>query len=288
VKQCGACGAENRDEARFCRECGKRFERAIPWLWICLATGTILLMVGGVFLASRIVNRMPYETAGRDGAPMVLIPAGEFTMGSNDGEANEKPSHRVSISAFYMDKYEVTFDLYDRFCEAAGRAKPSDSGWGRGNRPVINVSWNDATAYANHYGKRLPTEAEWEYACRAGVTGKWCFGDDEGQLGGYAWYSANSGSMTHPVGEKAANAWGLHDMHGNVWEWCADWYDAGYYAASPVQDPTGAFSGQYRVLRGGSWGGAAVDCRSAGRDRVNPWGRFNDGGFRCAASPRAR
>jgi formylglycine-generating enzyme required for sulfatase activity len=223
---------------------------------------------------------------GRDGAPMVLIPAGEFTMGSNDGETDERPSHRVSISAFYLDKYEVTFDLYDKFCDATGRAKPSDSGLGRGSRPVINVTWDDAKAYCDWAGKRLPTEAEWEYACRAGSTGKFSFGDDEGRLFEYAWYSANSGRMTHPVGERSANAWGLYDMHGNVWEWCADWYDAGYYAASPVQDPTGAVSGKYRVLRGGSWYYFAVGCRSAFRFRYDPW----DGsvGFRCAASPRAR
>ena len=238
------------------------------------------------------VERPPAaEMTGRDGAPMVLIPTGEFTMGSDEyGTAtDERPPHRVSLSAFYLDKYEVTFDLYDRFCEATGRTKPSDNGWGRGSRPVINVSWDDATAYAAHYGKRLPTEAEWEYACRAGGTGRWCFGSDERQLGEYAWYNANSGSQTHPVGEKRANAWGLYDMHGNVWEWCADWY-ANHYAASPVQDPTGAVSGQYRVLRGGSWNYDASWCRSAYRFGDDTGNRYFSyaGGFRCASSPAVR
>jgi formylglycine-generating enzyme required for sulfatase activity len=241
------------------------------------------------------------ETAGSDGAPMVLIPAGEFTMGSNDGEANEKPPHRVSISAFYLDKYEVTFDLYDKFSDATGRAKPADQGWGRGSRPVINVTWDDAKAYCDWAGKRLPTEAEWEYACRAGSAGKWCFGDDEGRLGEYAWYEYAWYSMpgrTHPVGEKRANAFGLFDMHGNVWEWCADWY--GSYSDGPSQDPPGPASGSGRVRRGGSWGVSAVRCRSALRSGNPPsaWSnasnaetagtRFDTYGFRCASSAAVR
>jgi formylglycine-generating enzyme required for sulfatase activity len=216
-------------------------------------------------------------------AAMVLIPGGEFTMGSNDGEADEKPPHRVSISAFHLDKYEVTFALYDAFCDATGRAKPADQG-----RPVINVSWDDAKAYCDWAGKRLPTEAEWEYACRAGATGKWCFGDDEGQLGGYAWYTANSGGMTHPVGEKAANAWGLFDMHGNVWEWCADWY--GSYPGGPSRDPQGPDSGSGRVLRGGCWYDFSVVCRSVFRlwAGFDPTLRGDYIGFRCASSASTR
>ena len=222
---------------------------------------------------------------GSDGAPMVLIPAGEFTMGSNDGSEDERPPHRVSISAFYMDKYEVTYDLYDKFCEVTGRTKHRDPGWGRGNRPVVGVSWGDAVAYATHYGKRLPTEAEWEYACRAGGTGTWCFGNDLARLREYAWYLWNSEGRTHAVGERTPNAWGLFDMHGNAWEWCGDWYAAGYYASSPAQDPSGPVSGQYRVLRGGGWDADSVQCRSAVRNRYDPGGRY-DGfdGFRCAMS----
>ena len=230
------------------------------------------------------------EVKGSDGAPMVLIPAGEFMMGSK--EHNSGMPHRVSISAFYMDKYLVTFDLYDRFCEATGRAKPSDEGWGRGNRPVINVTWDDANAYAQHYGKRLPTEAEWEYACRAGSTGKWCFGDDESRLGEYAWYSPNSGNQTHPVGQKAANAWGLYDMHGNVWEWCSDWYDSGYYAVSPANNPQGPASGTYRAMRGGTYsnfyGGDGDDLRSGHREAGNPAVDSDTFGFRCASSVKGQ
>jgi len=320
MKSCAACGFGNRDEARFCRECGRRFPRLVPWRAVGAAAAGLLLVAGVMFVGLRVANRppappldssakpvaapaasrtepaaksarrtaLPREIKGRDGAAMVLIPAGQFTMGSNDGEADEKPPHRVSISAFHLDKHEVTFALYDAFCAATGRTKPEDQGWGRGSRPVINVSWEDAKAYCDWAGKRLPTEAEWEYACRAGGTGKWCFGDDEGQLGGYAWYTANSGNMTHPAGEKAANAFGLFDMHGNVWEWCADWYDTGYYSASPVQDPTGAVSGQYRVLRGGSWVAYASWCRSAYRYRYLPGYGGYYLGFRCASSARAQ
>jgi len=220
-----------------------------------------------------------------DDAPMVLIPAGEFTMGSTDGGADEKPTHVVSISAFYLEKYEVTFDLYDSFCEATGRTKPSDAGWGRGSRPVINVSWSDASAYAAHCGKRLPTEAEWEYACRAGGTGKWCFGDDEKLLGDYAWFSVNSGNRTHPVGQKKPNAWGLYDMHGNAWEWCADRYDAKYYARSEPRDPPGPLSGDKRVRRGGPWDDSGASwCRSASRGGCYPEYRYCGSGFRCAMS----
>ena len=194
------------------------------------------------------------EIIGRAGAPMVLIPAGEFMMGSEKGRANEKPVHKVYLDAFYIDKYEVTFAYYDAFCDATGRTKPPDKkGWGRGTRPVINVSWDDSKAYCTWAGKRLPTEAEWERACRAGTDTVYSFGDDPGLLGNYAWYSANSGKMNHYVGEKSPNAFGLYDMHGNVWEWVADWYDSGYYAVSPLNNPQGPPSGTTRVLRGGSW-----------------------------------
>jgi formylglycine-generating enzyme required for sulfatase activity len=129
---------------------------------------------------------------------------------------------------------------------------------------------------------RLPTEAQWEYACRAGSTTRYCFGDDDSELGEYAWYAANSGNTTHPVGEKKPNAWGLYDMHGNVWEWCQDWYDSGYYAKSPTDDPTGAATGSDRVYRGGSWGNPAGLCRSADRLGSGPGGRGSFLGFRAS------
>ena len=145
---------------------------------------------------------------GREGE-MVLIPAGDFIMGSDKGLPAEAPCHRAHIDSFYMDKYEVTFYQYDKFCEATGREKPGDNGWGRGARPVMCITWKDAYEFAEWAGKRLPTEAEWEYTCRASSTTQYCFGDDPAQLDQYAWHKKNSGGMTHSVGQLKPNAWGL-------------------------------------------------------------------------------
>ena len=156
------------------------------------------------------------------------------------------------------------------------------------------VSWTDAIEFCLKLSAlpeertagrfyQLPTEAQWEYACRAGTTTEYSFGDDESKLGDYAWYKSNSGSKTHPVGQKKPNAWGLYDMHGNVWEWCQDWH--GDYAGRAVTNPSGANLGSSRVFRGGSWFGPAGLCRSAGRYWINPLGRYNHFGFRVSLSP---
>lgn len=134
----------------------------------------------------------------------------------------------------------------------------------------------------NGIGYRLPTEAEWEYACRSGSSSRYCFGDDERSLGRYAWYSTNSGGKTHPVGEKNANAFGLHDMHGNVWEWCLDGYDAKYYHNSPERDPFGSEKATARVIRGGSWYRVSRYARLAARDGEIPVYRYAYLGFRVA------
>ncbi|MEO2029662.1 MAG: formylglycine-generating enzyme family protein [Fuerstiella sp.] len=159
--------------------------------------------------------------------------------------------------------------------------------------PVENVSWDDAVEFCRKlselpaeksagYVYRLPTEAEWEYACRAGTTTAYSFGDSKSELGEYAWYRKNSGDTTHPVGGKPPNAWGLYDMHGNVLEWCQDWYE--YYPSGSVTDPTGAASGPYRVYRGGSWISRSGYCRSADRYGRAPDYRFSSGGFRVLRS----
>jgi formylglycine-generating enzyme required for sulfatase activity len=205
----------------------------------------------------------------------VRIPAGEFMMGSNSGGEDEKPVHRVRITRpFEMGKYEVTQAQW----EAVMGSNPSRfKGPGR---PVEEVSWNDAqeflgklNAVGDGYRYRMPSEAEWEYAARAGTTG-----DHASNLDAMAWYDANSGSQTHPVGAKQPNGWGLHDMHGNVWEWCQDWYDQSYYRSSPAADPTGPASGTSRVLRGGSWVNFASYARSAYRGRSGPAGRTSVSG----------
>jgi formylglycine-generating enzyme required for sulfatase activity len=209
----------------------------------------------------------------------VKIPAGKFQMGSEEGY--KETVHSVSLDSFYMTKTLVTFNIYDIFCEATNRTKPGDKGWGRGNRPVIDVSWNDANDFCKWLsgitGEKvhLPTEAQWEYACRAGTTG-----DRYGELDEIAWYKKNSGKKTHPVAQKKPNAFGLYDMLGNVWEWCNDWY--GEYPGKAVVNPTGPKSGTSRVMRGGSWVGIGRFVRSAYRVWFDPAFRVNDTGFRLA------
>ncbi len=228
-------------------------------------------------------NKGYYEVKNsKDGSILIYIPAGEFTMGSENGDSDEKPVHKVYLDGYYIGKYEVTFEQYDRFCEATGRVKPDNEGWGRGNRPVINVSWNDAVAYCKWAGLRLPTEAEWEKAARGGENYKYAGSNNPDEV---AWYDNNSGNYTHPVGQKKANGYGTYDMSGNVWEWCSDWYDSGYYSNSPYRNPKGPASGSSRVYRGGSWDVGARNIRCAVR-----YGDTSDSGncglgFRVARSP---
>ena len=226
----------------------------------------------------------------------IYIKPGTFMMGSDsDPKHNwqgvEKPKHQVEITkGFYLGKYEVTQEQY----EAVKGANPSR--WKEANRPVEQVSWTDAAEFCRLMSEktrrnvRFPTEAEWEYACRAGTTTDWSHGSDSANFGEWAWYNGNAGGQTHPVGQKKPNAWGLCDMHGNVYEWVSDWYDAGYYASSPGKDPTGPTAGARRLVRGGGWYDASYPCRSAIRDRQPPTFRHANLGFRAAVSspPRGR
>jgi formylglycine-generating enzyme required for sulfatase activity len=221
----------------------------------------------------------------KSGGEMLLIPAGEFTMGDGDGRPDETP-HTVYVHSFYMDRVPVTQELYASVMGSnPSKRKGKD-------QPVERTQWTDAVRFCNRCselegltpcydlntwrcnfeadGYRLPTEAEWEYACRARSSAKYCFGDDEGQLPEYAWFKPHSGGMTRPVGQKLPNRWGLHDMHGNVWQWCNDYYGAGYYAESPREDPRGPATGKMRVLRGGAWDCLADKCRSAYRHKEYP------------------
>jgi formylglycine-generating enzyme required for sulfatase activity len=154
-------------------------------------------------------------------------------------------------------------------------------------QPVVRVSWNQAMAFCQWLSKRtgecitLPTEAQWEYACRAGTATPWSFGQDDIRAGDYAWLGGNSGGATHPVGGRKPNPWGLYDMHGNVWEWCADWYEKHAYAGGEATDPSGPAKSEGRILRGGAWGEHPNNARSALRNTIGPDGRHNGTGLRC-------
>jgi formylglycine-generating enzyme required for sulfatase activity len=242
------------------------------------------------------------------GMKIALIPDGEFLMGSpesdTDGQRDERPQHRVRITKpFYFGVYEVTQDEYRRVM-GDNPSTHRDSG----RYPVELVSWHGAVRFCNLMseleglprfykiagedvsilggkGYRLPTEAEWEYACRAGSTTKWSFGDDVALLGDYAWHEENSEGLPHEVGLKAPNAFGLYDLHGGMWEWCWDWYGEDYYRQSPAEDPTGPRAGELRIERGGARVGyLPPSLRCAYRDHLRPSERYTNLGFRVARS----
>jgi sulfatase modifying factor 1 len=241
---------------------------------------------------------------------MILVEAGSFEMGST-ASPDEQPVHTVRITRpFCIGKHALSFEEYDRFCDDTVRSRPDDSGWGRGNAPVMGVNWYDAVAYCNwlsekegfapcysgkgkvtecHFaasGYRLPTEAEWEYAARGGQKSRgyvYAGSDNPDEV---AWYAANSGGKTHPAGQKKPNELGLYDMSGNLYEWCWDWYDEHYYALSPASDPlgpqapgTGLPWELNRVRRSGSWRENADTVRTAFRS-FDYASYVGDNGFR--------
>jgi len=243
------------------------------------------------------------------GMKFKLIPAGKFTMGSPKEEIDrciklvgdgwerdrlptEGPEHEVEITQpFYMGTTEVTVGQFRQFVEEEGY-RVGDGRWRypgseqMDNHPVVFVSWQNAVDFCNWLSEkegkeyRLPTEAEWEYGCRAGKSGtRYCYGDDDAQLENYGWYNKNSIGGTQAVGKKKPNDWELYDMHGNAWEWCQDSYDPNYYKNSPAKDPFGGPGGE-RVVRGGSWDNAPVDCRSAFRNHTFPEHHSHNDGFR--------
>jgi len=233
------------------------------------------------------------------GMKLVLISKGTFVMGSPESEQGRddgETQHEVTISEdYYLGVFEVTRGQYEKvmgtnlsYFQKRVIGKSDSSMY-----PVDQVSWEDAVEFCKKLSElpeekkagrvyRLPTEAEWEYACRAGSKAAYSFGANSKTLGDYAWFGENSGRHTHPVGEKKANAWGLYDMHGNVWEWCSDWY--GVYPKGSVSDPSGPSEGSIRVDRGGSWAYGAANCRSAYRGWGAPSYRIGNDGFRVALS----
>ena len=300
--------------------------QTLPWRRIVWAAGLSALVASGVG-AWRFF--MP-PNGDEDGWAKALEPFGEFVvlrpgtehprcflMGSPPGQGRieqggieEHPQHEVCFSGkFAIGAKEVTFAQYDRFVSANGHASPEDKGWGRGDQPVIIVNWSDARDYAGWLSEqtgiacRLPTEAEWEYAARAGTETAWYWGDDANGAVTHAWYSINSDGQTHPVGEKAPNAWGLHDTAGNVWEWMEDcWHEN--YEGAPADGSAwleaNAGDCNERVRRGGSWSNFPVTLRSASRE-WRGWIRMShfplkvravhgppaDFGFRVVCRPRS-
>ncbi|MBS0204523.1 MAG: formylglycine-generating enzyme family protein [Planctomycetes bacterium] len=219
---------------------------------------------------------------------MVTIPAGEFDMGAaRSNWDDERPVHHVRITHdFCLGKYPVTNEQYALFLEAAKAEPPKhweNRRFNQPEQPVVGVSWNDAQEFCRWADCRLPTEAEWEFACRAGSTMDYCFGDDPKLLDEYAWYSENSGGQTQPVGTKQPNEWGLHDMHGNVWEWCEDRY--GPFSDEAKENPMGPQKGDFRVLRGGSFVNGPQILRSANRSSDSPDIRYSNIGFRVSRTP---
>jgi formylglycine-generating enzyme required for sulfatase activity len=220
-----------------------------------------------------------------------LCRSGTFPMGDATGNSDEEPLHVVAITKpFYIGMYEVTNSQWMRVMGEV------PSTWKDADQPVANVTWDDVNEFCRRLSAlseeqgagrvyRLPTEAEWEYACRAGTTTRWSFGDDKSRLVEYAWVGRQAERQTHPVGQKKPNGWGLYDMYGNVWEWCSDWYDENYYATSPAVDPQGpASGGSRRVDRGGASGVDAVISRSAFRHSNEPRHRHDILGFRVVLS----
>ncbi len=241
----------------------------------------------------------------KSGVEMVALPGGWFEMGSDREDEVDEPRHRVCVAPFLIDRFEVTQAEFGRVMGE------NPSRWKDPQKPVEQVRWAKAVDYCNRRsreegrrpcydlktwacdfeadGYRLPTEAEWEYAARAGTTTAYYFGNSPSRLKQHAWCKDNATRGPHPVGSRLPSPWGLHDMYGNVWEWCHDLYAEDYYRNSPEKDPAGPKVGQTRVLRGGSWNSRPSHCRSAYRNHENPgytdvcFGRDTHGfvGFRC-------
>ncbi len=244
--------------------------------------------------AERVLRNATAAAQVAAGVLMVDIPGGEFLMGSAIGLADEKPVHRVAVRPFRLGKYEVTFEQYDVYCQLMRDKCPDDGRWGRGTRPVMNVSWNDANAFIAWLNTgsgrrfRLPTEAEWEYAARAGTTTDYPWGNQVKP--GMANCDSSCGDAfvyTAPVGSFPPNAFGLHDMHGNVWEWTQDCYHSTYSGAPSEGSAWTTDACAVRVVRSGSWASAATWLRSSDRD----WdgAAYRSGtrsrGFRLAEDP---
>ena len=228
---------------------------------------TLYCIIASMFLFPAASMALEPSVTNSLGMEFVLVPAGTFVMGADKKEGvkvgeDESPAHKVTITKpFYLGKYEVTQGQWEAIM---GENPSSHKG---ANLPVDTISWDNIYLFVRKLNQiegqkyRLPTEAEWEYAARAGGTGLYSFGDNVTELGQYGWFKENSRGKPHPVGQRKPNAFGLYDMHGNVWEWVHDWYQDTYYTQSPEADPKGPNKGLYRAERGGSWDSSANALR---------------------------
>jgi formylglycine-generating enzyme required for sulfatase activity len=266
---------------------GGRRNRKIALVALLLPVAVLVWWAVSQRVRTHPPGRRPGElqTNPQDGLRYAWIPAGSFQMGcsSSDIECTdqEKPAHPVTITrGFWLGQTPVTVGAYKRFSEATGRKStlpPAVPGINQDeNYPVVNVTWQEATQYCTWSGCRLPTEAEWEYAARAGS-----IGERPGDLYQIAWFAGNSMGQPHPVATREPNPWGLFDMLGNEWEWCADWFAADWYQKREAKDPAGPPAGEYRALRGGAWDSAARNVRVSYRVRLQPTDRVRSMGFRC-------
>jgi formylglycine-generating enzyme required for sulfatase activity len=254
----------------------RRVGRAVKNFYLAVSVASVLTSCGRPTGEPSANGFQVIKTA--CGMEMIALPSGEFVMGSNEGTLDTKPAHSVRVDAILMDRFEITQAIYQKITgtNPSRRKNPQN--------PVEQVTWSAAVKFCNARsaqeglspcydtnnwecnfsanGYRLPTEAEWEYACRSGSGTRFFFGNSAEELKAFAWFEANSQSKPHPVGERKPNAWGLFDMEGNVWEWCNDFYGVKYYRDSPKENPQGPKQGEKRVLRGGAWSSSADNCTS--------------------------
>ncbi len=293
---------------------GERTHRRTAYQLLLLLPVLGLCMLGIAAFAANGATPLPKPVKEKinplDGAAMVWVPAGEFLMGSSEDDiatlyhrrqdvkreeyADQQPQRSVWLDGFWIYQYDVTVAQYRKFCVTTGREMPVQPNWSKDNLPVVNVSWLDASAYAKWAHARLPGEAEWEKAAR-GTDGRlFPWGDQwnaekcNNNLCTSALRGGLHGDRATPGGSFPASVspYGVQDMAGNVWQWCADWYDPDYYAHAPNKNPDGPATGDERVMRGGSWGSSSVTIICAGRSHEAPDLTFyNQGGFRCAMSP---
>ncbi len=286
---CDICGGAKHSDSWTCKRCARKnlcpehFKGDFDCCEICVKLVSQFDQVDREKKMKKVIPGKRYDEflSGKVHLSLGWIPPGHFSMGSERGRYNEKPVHLIKITkGFWMSKNQITQEQWEAII---GNNPSSFKG---PDHPVEYVSWQDCQDFcrrlSDKIGKkcRLPTEAEWEYACRAGTETEYCFGDKLEDLSHYAWFALNSVSTTHPVGKLKSNNWGMYGMHGNVQEWCQDWYNESYYRDSPVKDPEGPNSGYNRVVRGGSWLRKPDFCRSAHRDGDTPNTACNYIGFR--------